>query len=164
MSCTRKSTPSAGASFLVAVCSAWPPSPCRRLRKAGMSSPPGTALRATGRMLPGGITSQQSPSFPADFNGGFTYDVIINGGSVTLETLDPPIGIQGLALSGGTVAVSSSLTAGGLSTFSGGTLGGSGTVTFQNLTWTGGNINGTGKVAVGPTGAMTISGTPVRRL
>src|SRR5262245_12140024 len=41
-----------------------------------------------------------NPNFPNNGNGGFTYDAIINSGSVTL---DQDIAIEKLTLSGGTL-------------------------------------------------------------
>jgi autotransporter-associated beta strand protein len=76
--------------------------------------------------------------FPNNGNGGFTYDAVANSGTVTLNV---PITIQKLTLTGGTVGGASTLTL------------------VEGGGWTGGTLSGPGTVALRPASAFTISGT-----
>jgi len=66
-----------------------------------------------------------SPLFPNNGNGGFTYDAVINGGTVTL-TLDQNIIIQAMGLNGGTLTGDGNLTLQANSTWTAGTMSGAG--------------------------------------
>jgi hypothetical protein len=83
-------------------------------------------------------TKWSSVDFPSNGNGGLTYDAIVNGGAVTL---DQDIEIEGLTVSGGTIAGDFDLKLNATSTWTGGTMGGAGTTT------------------IGSGGALTLSGS-----
>jgi autotransporter-associated beta strand protein len=81
--------------------------------------------------------------FPNNGNGGFTYDAVINSGTVTL---DRAITIQKLTLTGGTVGGTPTLTL------------------IEGGGWTGGIFSGPGTVALGGSSSFTISGTATKTI
>jgi len=83
------------------------------------------------------------PLYPNNGNGGFTYDAVINNGSVT-QDLAAGITIEKLALGGGMIAGDYDLMVNGL------------------FTWTGGTMSGTGTVHAN--GGMTIGGSALKTL
>ncbi len=109
-----------------------------------------------------------NPLFPNNGNGGFTFDAIISGGTVTL---DQNITIEALALNGGTItgaaATNFTLTLNDLFTWTSGTIGGPGTVvatdgiTFSTTnSKTLGNGSNTGRTLVN-SGVANLSGGPL---
>jgi hypothetical protein len=76
-------------------------------------------------------------NYPNNGNGGFTYDAVINGGTVTL---DQEITLDGLSLSGGTLTGGENLTL------------------VHSLAWvTGGAMTGSGVTTVDPGAVLTLS-------
>ena len=79
-----------------------------------------------------------SPDFPNNGNDGFTYDAVIGSGTVTL---DQDITIEGLTLSGGILTGTSSIALNDLSS------------------WTAGTMSGTGQTVIAPAGTLLIDGS-----
>jgi hypothetical protein len=107
-------------------------------------------LRFAGGGSDSGVFSV-SPKATLVFSGGthnFTGCTFSNAGTILL--------------SNGTLNFNSPQTIPGATTFSAGTISGSGTVTFGNLLWSGGTISGGAKAVIPVGGNMTISGSLVR--
>jgi hypothetical protein len=100
-----------------------------------------------------------SADFPNNGNGGFTYDAIINSGTVTL---DLGVVIQALSMTGGTLTGASDLTANELLTFSGGTMGGAGTTVAAGglaLSGSGNKVVDAGRTLLNQANATWTAGT-----
>ncbi len=93
-------------------------------------------------------------------DASFTNSGTINfsGGTASFN----PVTIPGTVnINGGTVnfnGLAASSRVSGTATFSSGTVGGTGGVSFQNLAWTGGNIAGSVSIPPSPPGAISITG------
>jgi fibronectin-binding autotransporter adhesin len=86
-----------------------------------------------------------NPLYPNDGNGGFTYDVVVNSGTITQDLL-AGITVEKL-------------------TFGGGTIGGDYNLTVNDLSaWTGGTMSGTGSTRIEPSSMLNVSGSGTKTL